>query len=169
MKFFSALNLLLFCCVCLFTACVNQVPAAVKDDAQTIDSLSYLAAIEQQELANKKLVADFYQELYGDKNIDAIDKYLDSNYVQHNPSIGDGKESLRVAFKVWYKGALKEKIDIRHLAADGNFVYLHTRSIENGKTVAIMDIYRVENGKIMEHWDITQPVPELSVSKHPMF
>jgi predicted SnoaL-like aldol condensation-catalyzing enzyme len=70
---------------------------------------------------------------------------------------------------VWYKGALKEKIDIRHIAADGNFVYLHTRAIENGKPVAVMDIYRVENGKILEHWDVTQAIPEHPVNKHPMF
>ncbi len=152
----------------LLPACSNKVPVTVTEDVHA-DSLIYLAAIEQQEQANKKLVTDYYQELYGDKNTDAIDRYLDSNYVQHNPNIADGRDALRAAAIIWFKAAVKEKIDIKHIAADGNFVYLHTRGIENGKTVAIMDIYRVENGKIMEHWDVTQAMPERSLSKHPFF
>jgi hypothetical protein len=94
MKFNPTVTLLLLSSFCALNACSNKVPVATSAEKQTIDSLSYLAAIEQQQLDNKKLVADFYQELYGDKNTDAIDKYLDSNYIQHNPNIGDGKESL---------------------------------------------------------------------------
>jgi predicted SnoaL-like aldol condensation-catalyzing enzyme len=118
---------------------------------------------------NKKLVADFYQELFGDKNMDAIDKYIGDVYIQHNPGVTDGKEALKNAVRVWFKGAPKEKIDIEHLAADGNFVYIHTKSKRGNAIYSVIDIFRIENGKIVEHWDVQQEVPKQSVNPHPMF
>jgi predicted SnoaL-like aldol condensation-catalyzing enzyme len=119
--------------------------------------------------ANKKLVADFYQELFGDKNIDAIDKYIGDTYIQHNPALPDGKDVLKQGATQWFKGAPKEKIDIQHLGADGNFVYIHTKAKMGDKTNSVIDIFRIENGKITEHWDVIQEVPKTSANPHPMF
>ena len=119
--------------------------------------------------ANKKLVADMYQEVFGDKNIDALDKYLLPNYIQHNPSAADGRQALKDLLKVWFKDAPKTKIDIQHIGADGDFVYLHTRSKMGDKVYSIIDIFRIENGKIAEHWDVHEAVPEKSANDHPMF
>lgn len=125
---------------------------------------------ERQQLeANKKLVTDMYQEVFGDKNIDALNKYLVKDYIQHNPTVADGRQALEDALKVWFKGAPKEKIDIQHIGADGNFVYLHTRRKSGDKTLSIVDIFKVINGKITEHWDVIQQVPEKSANDHPMF
>jgi predicted SnoaL-like aldol condensation-catalyzing enzyme len=118
---------------------------------------------------NKKMVADFYQELFGDKNIEAIDKYIGDLYIQHNPSVTDGKEALKNAVKVWFKGAPKEKINIQHLSADGDLVYIHTKSQRGDKTYSVIDIFRIENNKIVEHWDVVQEVPLKSANPHPMF
>ena len=68
---------------------------------------------EAQTLAtHKKLVADLYQELFGDKNTDAINKYIGDEYIQHNPNVADGKQALLEATRNWFKNAPKEKIDI---------------------------------------------------------
>jgi predicted SnoaL-like aldol condensation-catalyzing enzyme len=139
----------------------------------TIDSLNMhiksLTDSLNQIALNKKMVADFYQELFGDKNPAAIDKYIGDTYIQHNPSLPDGKEALKQGVAVWFKGQPKDTVDVKHLGADGNFVYIHTKSKMGNKTYSILDIFRVENGKIAEHWDILQEVPAKSANTHPMF
>jgi predicted SnoaL-like aldol condensation-catalyzing enzyme len=138
-----------------------------------VDSLTSaiqtLSDNQKQLEANKKLVADFYQELFGDKNVDAIDKYIGDTYIQHNPALPDGKDALKQGATQWFKGAPKEKIDIQHLGADGNFVYIHTKVKMGDKTNSVIDIFRLENGKIAEHWDVIQEVPKISANPHPMF
>ncbi len=133
--------------------------------AQISDCDTMMQTLEK----NKKMVARFYQELFGDKNIEAIDKYIGDKYIQHNPLLPDGKEHLKEAVKVWFKGAPKEKVDIQRIAADGDLVYLHIRAKAGDKVRAIVDIFRIENDKIVEHWDVIQEVPEKSANNHPMF
>jgi predicted SnoaL-like aldol condensation-catalyzing enzyme len=70
---------------------------------------------------------------------------------------------------VWYKDAPKEKIDIQHIGADGNFVYIHTKSKQGNKTISVMDIFRIDGSKIVEHWDVLQEVPAKAANDHPMF
>jgi predicted SnoaL-like aldol condensation-catalyzing enzyme len=153
-------------------ACSNQKAKTNSERAHT-DSLAsqvnMLRTVNQQLKENKKLVANLYQEVFGDKNIDAVDKYIGDTYIQHNPSVADGKEALKAALKVWFKDAPKEKIDIQHLGADGNFVYIHTRSKQGNKTISVMDIFRIDGGKVVEHWDVLQEVPAKAANDHPMF
>lgn len=118
---------------------------------------------------NKKMVAEFYQKLFGDKDINSINEYIGDVYIQHNPYVADGKQALIKACKQWFKGEPKEKIDIQHIAADGNLVFIHTKSHEGSKTLSVIDIFRIENGKIVEHWDVAQAVPEKAANSHPMF
>jgi predicted SnoaL-like aldol condensation-catalyzing enzyme len=119
--------------------------------------------------ANKKMVVDFYQALFGDKNIAVIDSCIAENYIQHNPSVADGRQALKNAAKKWFAGAPKERIDFQHIGADSNLVYLHTRSRFGNKTFSVVDIFRVENNTIVEHWDVMQEVPDTAANSHPMF
>lgn len=138
-----------------------------------IDSLNKkiqtFSANQKQLEVNKKLVANLYQELFGNKDVTVIDKYIGDTYIQHNPSVADGKEALRQAVTVWFKGAPKEKIDIQHLSAEGDLVYIHTKSKQGETTTSTIDIFKVENGKVVEHWDVVQEVPKKSANAHPMF
>ncbi len=167
-------SLLSFLTIFLFfiTACGTQKEKQ-EDEKAHADSLnsqvSMLKSVNQQLEDNKKLVASLYQEVFGDKNIDAVDKYVADGYIQHNPAVADGKEALKAALKIWFKNAPKEKIDIQHIGADGNFVYLHTKSVQGNKTISVIDIFRVDGGKVVEHWDVMQEVPAKSANDHPMF
>jgi predicted SnoaL-like aldol condensation-catalyzing enzyme len=154
------------------SACGGQ-KAKTDSEKAHLDSLTSqvasLRSVNQQLEDNKKLVANLYQEVFGDKNIDAVDKYIGDTYIQHNPGVADGKEALKAALKIWFKDAPKEKIDIQHLGADGNLVYIHTRSKRGNKTISVMDIFRIDGGKVIEHWDVLQEVPAKSANEHPMF
>jgi len=125
---------------------------------------------ELKQRRNKKLVRNFYQEVFGDKNVSAIDKYVSRDiYIQHNPTIADGREAFKTAALQWFKDAPKETVDIQRISADGDLVWVHTKAVDNGKISSCIDIFRVHLGKIFEHWDVMQDVPEKSANSHPMF
>jgi predicted SnoaL-like aldol condensation-catalyzing enzyme len=165
------LSTLIVLCIVLITSCntgKNEAVLQSGNDSLT-KRITLLEDTLRQENVNKKLVADFYQQLFGDKDVSAIDKYIGSVYIQHNPALPDGPEALKEAATQWFKGAPKEKIDIQHIAADGDLVFIHLRANMGGKVNSVIDIFRIENGKISEHWDVIQEVPAKSANPHPMF
>ncbi len=123
-----------------------------------------------EENANKKTVTEFYQKLFGDKDLSVIDTYIEKDYIQHNPHAADGRQALKeFATKLLANGP-KTKIDFRHVAADGDLVFLHIKAKNfDGKDMALVDIFRLKNGKIVEHWDVMQDVPATAANAHPMF
>ena len=126
---------------------------------------------QQLEDANKKLVLTFYQRFFGDKDITAADQYLAPSYIQHNPFAATGRDAVKRYFKPFFANPAipKTKIDVRRVAADGDLVWLHIRSKTTGNERAVVDIFRLKNGKIVEHWDVVQPVPDKSLNSNTMF
>ena len=121
------------------------------------------------EEANKKMVVAFYQAFFGDQDFSSAEKYLAPGYIQHNPTLPDGRDALVKRFKAFFANVPKRKEDIRRVAADGDLVWLHVRvPLENGPA-SFVDIFRVKDGKIVEHWDTIQAIPEKSANPHPMF
>lgn len=119
-----------------------------------------------------KVVLAFYDEAFGQHDITAVDRYISSDYIQHNPKVGDGKQPL-VDFLVPFNAIkVRGPVDIRHTAVNGDFVWLHLKTTGfNGEPLAIIDVFRVKDGKIVEHWDVIQEIPPVKESKnfHPMF
>jgi predicted SnoaL-like aldol condensation-catalyzing enzyme len=119
---------------------------------------------------NKKIVVEFYQKLFGDKDVSVIDQYLVDDYIQHNPGVADGRQALKDIAAKWLANQPKSTVDFQKVAADGDLVFLHIKTKSNsGKDVSLIDIFRLKEGKIVEHWDIMQEVPEKSANPHPMF
>jgi predicted SnoaL-like aldol condensation-catalyzing enzyme len=121
--------------------------------------------------ANKKIVVDFYEKGLNQKDYDAAAKYFGPRYIQHNPGAANGPEGFKrlVTF-------LKEKFpnsrnEIKRVIAEGDLVVLHVHSrrdpTDRGR--AIVDIFKVEDGKIVEHWDVIQDIPEKSANDNTMF
>jgi predicted SnoaL-like aldol condensation-catalyzing enzyme len=159
------------CLILSLSACNNakNTTALSTGNDSLLKRISILEDTLRFQKFNKRLVADFYQQLFGDKDISSIDRYVADDYIQHNPGLKDGKEALKEGAAQWFKGAPKEKIDIQHISAEGNLVYIHTKANRGTKVVSVLDIFKVEGGKILEHWDIIQDVPEKSANSHPMF
>lgn len=125
---------------------------------------------DNDDKANEKLVVSFYQQLFGDKDVSAIDRYLAEDYIQHNPTLPDGRAPLKAAVTQWFSQTPKENVDIQHVASQNGIVFLHVRGkSQAGGVQAIVDIFRVKNGKIVEHWDVIQDAPAQSANAHPMF
>lgn len=117
---------------------------------------------------NRQLVLRFLSDILGDRNFDAIPAYIADDYIQHNPLVADG----RTAFTEFIVAAYSEespRADIRKIMADGDCVFVHMKSSFGGAPISVMDVYRIENGKIAEHWDVIQAVPKTSANDHPMF
>lgn len=125
----------------------------------------------EREEANKKAVVEFYDKALNQKDFEAAAPYFGSRYVQHNPTAPDGIEGFKA-----FLGFLREKFpqsrsEIKRVLADGDYVILHVHAVrtpgERGS--AIVDVFKLENGKIVEHWDVVQPIPEKSANGNGMF
>jgi predicted SnoaL-like aldol condensation-catalyzing enzyme len=121
--------------------------------------------------ANKKLVLDFYEEIIGRKDFEAARKYMGATYRQHAPYAADGHEGLR-AFVQWFRENFpNHRYEVKRVLAEGDFVVLHLHGMGGPNThgESVVDIFRVEDGKVVEHWDIIQPIPENAVNINSMF
>jgi len=121
--------------------------------------------------ANKKNVVEFYEKAINQKDFDAASKYLGPRYIQHNPTAPDGAEGLK-GFIGFLKSKFPEaKSEIKRVFADGDYVILHVHAVREpgSRGRAIVDIFRLENGKIVEHWDVAQDIPEKAANSNGMF
>jgi predicted SnoaL-like aldol condensation-catalyzing enzyme len=129
------------------------------------------AAGSPQEIANKQAVLEFYQKALNLKDFAAAVPYLWPRYIQHNPGVADGPEGLRALIQFLRTKFPRAHSDIKAAFADGDYVILHVHSVRepNMRGTAIMDIFKLESGKIVEHWDVRQEVPETAANANGMF
>jgi predicted SnoaL-like aldol condensation-catalyzing enzyme len=121
---------------------------------------------------NKQTVIDFYTKAFNEKKPEeAVESYLGSQYIQHNPQAGDGPDAF-VQFVKWYSGEHPElSVEIKRAIAEGDLVMTHSllKTSPDDRGTAAADIFRLEDGKIVEHWDVLQPVPETAANDNTMF
>jgi predicted SnoaL-like aldol condensation-catalyzing enzyme len=120
---------------------------------------------------NKAIVQTFYQKALNERDANAARSYVGGTYRQHNPLISDGLEGLR-KYQEWISTNYpKSHSEILRVFADGDYVILHVHRKRTPETHgdAIVDLFRLEDGKIVEHWDVIQPVPETSANTNTMF
>ena len=122
---------------------------------------------------NKENVVAFYELAFNQHKLEeAVAQYVAEPYIQHNPGVADGGKAFIDAFAPFLKEHPQSRADIKRVVAEGDLVVVHVHSQltpeERGE--AVIDIFRLdENGKIVEHWDVAQPVPEKTASGHTMF
>ena len=128
------------------------------------------ADAKQQEI-NKKNVAAFYDKALNQKDFDAASKYLGPRYTQHNPVAADGPEGLKAFIQFLRDKFPNSRSEIKRVFADGDYVIVHVHAIREPGTRgrAIIDIFKLENGKVVEHWDVAQDVPEKAANANGMF
>ena len=129
------------------------------------------AASYQQPQDNKEVVTAFYEAAINNKDFAAAEKYMGPYYKQHNPTAEDGKEGFKKFINYLHDTYPDSHSEIKRVMAEGDYVILHVHSIKipNTRGQAIVDIFRLENGKIVEHWDVIQAIPEKSANDNGMF
>jgi len=139
--------------------------------ALTLTALAAGAADAQQQETNKKVVVEFYEKAINQKDFEAASKYLGSRYTQHNPNAPDGPEGLKTFLQFLKEKFPGSRSEIKRVFADGDYVIVHVHAVREPGTRgnAIIDIFKLENGKVVEHWDVVQPIPEKSANTNGMF
>ena len=121
--------------------------------------------------ANKANAIAFYKMAYEGNPQEAVKRYLGSDYIQHNPDVADGPEGFISYFERMQREYPEKSIEFVRCIAEGDIVALHTHQVWPGNEQYVtMDFLRFDaNGKICEHWDAIQKVPETSQNPNTMY
>ncbi|AGW41022.1 homoserine dehydrogenase [Leifsonia xyli subsp. cynodontis DSM 46306] len=120
---------------------------------------------------NKRIVTDYYLTAFAGNPEKAVADHLGDRYIQHNPQAENGPEAF-IGFVHWMRGEYPDtKIEIKRVIAEGDLVVTHSHLVLVPGTPgsAVADFFRLENGKIVEHWDVVQEIPETSANDNTMF
>jgi len=121
---------------------------------------------------NRAIVNDFVDLMYRQKKVrEAFMKHVTaSNYVQHNPNIPDGRDAAIAVLEPMFSRTAAT-FDVKRILVDGDLaaIHLHGRSSREDPGGAVVDLFRLEGDKIVEHWDVLQPMPKSAINPHAMF
>lgn len=121
---------------------------------------------------NKRNVIAFYEMMFNAcEPRRAIETYAGADYIQHNPHVATGKQGFIDYFEKMAAEYPGKRVEVKRALAEGNMVVLHCHQIwPEGLEYAGIDIFRLDdNGKIVEHWDVLQEMPETSAHENGMF
>jgi predicted SnoaL-like aldol condensation-catalyzing enzyme len=139
---------------------LQEKPTVANPSGHTmIDGTTEVVDLEKT-AENKSLVRSFVDDILVNGRMDKLTSYFDGDkYIQHNPQIGDGLSGLGAALEVWAKRGITMKYDrIHHVLGEGNFVLVASEGTLGGQLTSFYDLFRVEKGKIAEHWDTIETI-----------
>ena len=121
--------------------------------------------------ANRQLVVSFYEQFFNRHDLSAAERYIGDTYRQHNPGVADGRKAFVDAFKRVFAQIPQRQSRIVRAVAEGDFVVLHVHVTKtpDDRGTSVVDIFRVVDGRIVEHWDVQQAVPETTASGNTVF
>ena len=120
---------------------------------------------------NRAAFEHFADLFYTRKRVREAFEYLVADtYRQHNPTIPDGPEPAIEMLTPKFDGSPDSTFEIQRILVDGDLAMVHVKASGPGRPdAAVADIYRFEDGRIVEHWDVLQQMPAHPVHDHPLF
>jgi predicted SnoaL-like aldol condensation-catalyzing enzyme len=143
---------------------LQEKPASANPSGHSmIDGPTEATDLDRTE-ANKTLVKSFVEVILINGRMEKLVGYYDGdNYVQHNPQIGDGLSGLGAALQAMAANGITMKYNTIHqVLGEGNFVLIVSEGTFGGAPTSFYDLFRVENGKIAEHWDTIETIPAMA-------
>lgn len=147
---------------------LQETPAQPNPSGRTmVDGATQVADLELTE-ANKRLVRGFVDDILVHGRMDRLAGYVDGDhYLQHNPGVADGLSGLAAALAAMERAGISMTYDRIHLVlGEGNFVLVVSEGRFGGRHVAFYDLFRVQSGKIAEHWDTIETIPPRAAWKN---
>jgi predicted SnoaL-like aldol condensation-catalyzing enzyme len=120
---------------------------------------------------NKRVVVDYYRTAFDGNPEKAVADHFGDRYIQHNPDATDGPEAF-IGYVKWLRSEHPHlTLEIKRVIAEGDLVATHSHLIlEPGQpSLALADFFRLERGKVVEHWDVIQEVPDTAANPNGMF
>ena len=120
---------------------------------------------------NKRVVVDFFTTAFAGEPEKAVADHIGDRYIQHNPLAADGTEAF-IGFVAWLRSEYpRVTLEIKRVVAEGDIVVTHSHLVLEPGTPgrALADFFRVEDGKVVEHWDVIQDIPGSSANSNGMF
>lgn len=148
---------------------VGTVAGALISAGVTTWALTDRSLVQEEE--NLAIAIEFYDLLLNKKDFESGQKLMGDRYVQHNPKAKDGFEGIENHINMIKNRHPENFGDIKHVFTNGDLVALHVHSKRSPDSLgnAVVDMFRIKNGKVVEHWDVVQAVPEESLNDNTMF
>lgn len=109
----------------------------------------------------RQVIEDFLSMLYDERRVrEAFERHVAESYIQHNPSAANGREASILFFEGFFAAtAVQSSVERVIVQDDMAAVHMHIQLGDQTAGFAVMDMWRLENGKIVEHWDVIQEIP----------
>ena len=110
-------------------------------------------------MTNKELVIKFIETVFNNHDLSNVAEFMREDYIQHNPEFGNGREDFVKGFVHMFEIHPNFRQELRHVIAEDDLVCVHAYAwgaAPGDVPVKVMDLYRIEDGKLAEHWDVLQ-------------
>lgn len=120
--------------------------------------------------ANREAAAAYVDSFLNHHDLDACDRHLSSDLIQHNPDVVNGIDGEKAFARAFFTANPEVSVETKRMAASDDHVFMHSvlKTGPDDRGSAVVDVFRFENGRIAEHWDVIQPIPERTASGNPM-
>lgn len=111
-------------------------------------------------MSNKEMILSFYERFFNRHEVEAAEEFVKENYIQHNPGVQQGRKGLMDGFREKFISHPDFCLKVVRLVEEDNIMVVYLKSVDpEGNTRArVVDIYRIEDGMLAEHWDVLHPV-----------